>query len=89
MHTTEGDASDGAPIHQQIVRRLLASGIARGATAVRGVWGFRSEQKPPRRQLFSDRPEKVRSVGPVIVDTPAVRSRAATKSSTSSPPSTG
>jgi PII-like signaling protein len=69
VHTTEGDTYDGAPIHQQIVRRLLASGIAQGATAVRGVWGFRSERRPLGDRLF----QIVRKVPvvTVIIDTPA------------------
>jgi PII-like signaling protein len=73
VHTTEGDTYDGAPIHRQIVRRLLASRIAQGATAMRGVWGFRSEHEPHGDKLF----QIVRKVPvvTVIVDTPAVIAR--------------
>ncbi|WP_343577119.1 DUF190 domain-containing protein [Mycobacterium sp.] len=69
VHTTEGDTYDGAPIHRQIVHRLLASQIAQGATAMRGVWGFRSERRPHGDRLF----QVVRKVPvvTVIVDTPA------------------
>jgi PII-like signaling protein len=73
VHTTEGDTYDGAPIHRQIVRRLLESGIAQGATAMRGVWGFRSERRPHGDKLF----QIVRKVPvvTVIVDTPAAIAR--------------
>jgi PII-like signaling protein len=73
VHTTEGDTYDGAPIHRQIVRRLLGSGIAQGATAMRGVWGFRSERIPHGDRLF----QFVRKVPvvTVIVDTPAAIAR--------------
>jgi PII-like signaling protein len=73
VHTTEGDTYDGAPIHRQIVRRLLASRTAQGATAMRGVWGFRSERQPHGDKLF----QIVRRVPvvTVIVDTPAAIAR--------------
>ncbi|MGC1740106.1 DUF190 domain-containing protein, partial [Mycobacterium sp.] len=73
VHTTEGDTYDGVPIHRQIVRRLLASGMAQGATAMRGVWGFRSERKPHGDRFF----QMVRRVPvvTVIVDTPAAIAR--------------
>lgn len=73
VHTTEGDTYDGAPIHRQIVHRLLASKIAQGATAMRGVWGFRSERKPHGDRVF----QMVRRVPvvTVIVDTPAAIAR--------------
>lgn len=73
VHTTEGDIHDGAPIHRQIVRRLLASGTAQGATAVRGVWGFRNERKPHGDRLF----QLVRRVPvvTVVVDTSAAIAR--------------
>ncbi|GLE53078.1 DUF190 domain-containing protein [Mycobacterium montefiorense] len=68
VHTTESDSYDGAPIHRQIVHRLLASGTAQGATAIRGVWGFRSERKPHGDSLF----QFLRRVPvlTIIVDTP-------------------
>lgn len=73
VHTTEGDTCDGAPIHRQIVRQLLGSGIAQGATAIRGVWGFRSERRPHGDKLF----QIVRKVPVVtiIVDAPAAIAR--------------
>lgn len=68
VHTTESDTYDGAPIHRQIVHRLLASQTAQGATAVRGVWGFRSERKPHGDRFF----QVIRRVPvlTIVVDTP-------------------
>lgn len=73
VHTTEGDTFEGTPIHRQIVRRLLSSEIAQGATAMRGVWGFRGERKPRGDSFF----QVVRRVPvvTVIVDTPAAIAR--------------
>ncbi len=69
VHTTEGATYDGAPIHRQIVHRLLKSKTAQGATAVRGVWGFQGDHKPHGDRLI----QVVRKVPVVtiIVDTPA------------------
>lgn len=69
VHTTEGDTHDGAPIHRQLVRRLLKSQTAQGATALRGVWGFQGDDKPHGDRLL----QLVRKVPVVtiIVDTPA------------------
>ncbi len=69
VHTTEGATYDGAPIHREIVRRLLKSKIAQGATAVRGVWGFQAHNRPHGDRLV----QLVRKVPVVtiIVDAPA------------------
>lgn len=68
VHTTEGVMHDGAPIHREIVRRLLKSESAQGATAVRGIWGFQGDEKPHGDRLL----QLVRKVPVVtiIVDTP-------------------
>ncbi|MDI3313282.1 MAG: DUF190 domain-containing protein [Mycobacterium sp.] len=69
VHTTEGDTCNGAPIHREIVRRLLKSQTAQGATAVRSVWGFQGSKKPHGDRII----QLVRKVPVVtiIVDTPA------------------
>ena len=46
IYTSEGSLSDGRPVHRAIVQELRRSG-ARGATAIRGVWGFAGSR--PRR----------------------------------------
>jgi PII-like signaling protein len=46
VHTSEAALHGGAPIHRAIVRALLDSGAASGATVLRGVWGFQGDAKP-------------------------------------------
>jgi PII-like signaling protein len=68
VHTSEAAVHEGAPIHRGIVRRLLKSETAQGATALRGIWGFHGDRNPTGDRLF----QLVRSVPVVtiIVDTP-------------------
>jgi PII-like signaling protein len=49
--TSEGDLHDGQPVHRAIVGRLRRSG-ARGATALRGVWGFAGDRDPHGDRLL-------------------------------------
>ncbi len=73
VHTTEGATHDGAPIHREIVHRLLQSRSAQGATALRGIWGFQGNRKPHGDRLL----QLVRKVPVVtiIVDTPESSAR--------------
>ncbi|MCV7257161.1 DUF190 domain-containing protein [Mycobacterium shimoidei] len=52
VHTSEATGHDGAPIHRALVRHLLESGLARGATVLRGIWGFHGDHKPHGEKLF-------------------------------------
>lgn len=52
VHTSEATRHDGLPIHRALVRELLESGLARGATALRGIWGFHGAHKPHGDKLF-------------------------------------
>jgi PII-like signaling protein len=45
VYTSEGVLHDGRPVHRALVRRLRERG-ARGATALRGVWGFQGKAAP-------------------------------------------
>jgi PII-like signaling protein len=56
------------PIHRALVHRLLDSGTARGATVLRGIWGFHGDHKPHGDKLF----QLTRRVPVVtiIIDTP-------------------
>jgi PII-like signaling protein len=51
IYTSEGSLSDGRPVHRAIVQELRRSG-ARGATAIRGVWGFAGSRRPHGDRLF-------------------------------------
>lgn len=68
VHTSEATTVGGVPIHRALVHRLLDSGTARGATVLRGVWGFHGDHKPHGDKLF----QLTRRVPVVtiIIDTP-------------------
>ncbi|WP_317157543.1 DUF190 domain-containing protein [[Mycobacterium] appelbergii] len=69
IHTPEAALHDGVPIHRAIVRRLLQSGTAAGATVLRGVWGYSDRGQPHGDTLFQlGRQVPVMTV---VVDTPA------------------
>jgi PII-like signaling protein len=52
VHTSEATRHDGVPIHRALVRQLRESGMASGATALRGIWGFHGDHKPHGDKLF-------------------------------------
>lgn len=68
VHTCETAQHDGVPIHRAIVRALLQSRTAGGATVLRGVWGFSGEGKPHGDKVFQLGRQV--PVTTVVVDTP-------------------
>lgn len=68
VYTSEDARHDGAPIHRALVRRLIESSTANGATVLRGVWGFSEDQKPHGDRLFQ-LTRRV-PVTTIVVDTP-------------------
>ncbi|MGA5536166.1 DUF190 domain-containing protein [Mycolicibacterium nivoides] len=68
VHTSETAQHDGVPVHRAIVRRLLQSGTAGGATVLRAVWGFTGEGKPHGDKLFQF--GRHVPVTTIVVDTP-------------------
>jgi PII-like signaling protein len=68
VYTSEAHRHDGLPIHRALIRRLRQSDHARGATALRGIWGFHGDHSPHGDKLF----QLVRHVPvtTIIVDTP-------------------
>ncbi|MGH3636710.1 MAG: DUF190 domain-containing protein, partial [Mycobacterium sp.] len=46
VHTSEATGHGGLPIHRALVHQLLESGMARGATVLRGIWGFQGDHEP-------------------------------------------
>lgn len=73
VHTAEATHHEGLPIHRALVHRLMQSETARGATALRGIWGFYGDHKPHGDKLF----QLVRRVPvtTIIVDTPQAIAR--------------
>lgn len=68
VYTDEGITHDGLPLHRALVHRLLRSGTARGATVLRGVWGFSGDHKPHGDKVFQI--ARRVPVTTIIVDTP-------------------
>ena len=68
VHTSEATTHDGMPIHRALIRRLLESGTAHGATVLRGVWGFHGDHKPHGDKLFQL--TRRMPVVTIIIDTP-------------------
>lgn len=68
VYTAEATRHDGLPIHRALVQQLLRSGTARGATVLRGIWGFHGDHKPHGDKLFQIA-RKV-PVTTIIIDTP-------------------
>ncbi|MEB3982005.1 DUF190 domain-containing protein [Mycobacterium sp. 663a-19] len=68
VYSAEGTTHDGLPIHRALVQRLLHAEAVRGATVLRGIWGFHGDHKPHGDKLF----QLARSVpvATIIVDTP-------------------
>lgn len=69
VYTAEATRHDGLPIHRALVQRLLRSPTARGATVLRGIWGFHGDHKPHGDKLFQL--GRGVPVTTIIVDTPA------------------
>lgn len=76
VHTAEVSHDEPHPIHRAIVQQLMQSHAARGATVLRGIWGFHGDHKPHGDRLF----QLVRKVPltTTVVDTPEAISRSFT-----------
>lgn len=46
VHTSEDTRHEGRPVHRALMARLRETDHAGGATALRGLWGFRGLQRP-------------------------------------------
>lgn len=68
VHTSETAQHEGVPIHRAIVRTLLESGAAGGATVLRAVWGYSGDGKPHGDRLFQFGRQV--PVTTIVVDTP-------------------
>jgi PII-like signaling protein len=52
VYTSEATLHEGVPIHRAIVQRLFDSDAARGATVLRGIWGFHGDHEPHGDKLI-------------------------------------
>ncbi|MGI9164559.1 MAG: DUF190 domain-containing protein [Mycobacterium sp.] len=68
VQTSEDTRRNGIPIHRILVRKLLKSGSARGATVLRGVFGFTGDQKPRGDRVFQCGRQV--PVSTVVIDSP-------------------
>ena len=68
VYTSEDTLTGGVPIHRALVRRLLQSRSAAGATVLRGIWGFHGDH-PPRGDSLIQFGRRV-PVSTVVVDSP-------------------
>ncbi|MGV0809554.1 DUF190 domain-containing protein [Mycolicibacterium setense] len=68
VHTSETAHHHGVPIHRAIVRTLLESKAAGGASVLRGVWGYSDGGKPHGDKLFQLGRQV--PVTTIVVDTP-------------------
>jgi PII-like signaling protein len=68
VYTDEGIRHEGLPLHRALVQRLLRSGTARGATVLRGIWGFSGDHRPHGDKIFQI--ARRVPVTTIIVDTP-------------------
>ncbi|MEM6109899.1 DUF190 domain-containing protein [Mycobacterium sp. 050272] len=68
VYTAEATRHDTLPIHRALVHRLMRSGTARGATVLRGMWGFHGDHKPHGDRLFQV--ARRVPVTTIVVDTP-------------------
>jgi PII-like signaling protein len=67
VYTSERARHDGEPVHRALIRRLRASN-SRGATTLRGIWGFHGEL-PPHGDRFWQLGRSV-PVCTIIIDSP-------------------
>lgn len=68
IYTDESARHDGVPIHRALVQRLRQRETSRGATVLRGIWGFHGGHRPHGDRLFQL--SRGVPVVTIVVDTP-------------------
>jgi len=68
VYTSESASHHGQPIHRALIAELRKSTVARGATALRGIWGFHGNHKPHGDKFFQL--TRHVPVTTIIIDTP-------------------
>jgi PII-like signaling protein len=52
VYASESTRYRRAPLHRALIRRLRSDGLSKGATALRGIWGFHGDHDPHGDRLF-------------------------------------
>jgi PII-like signaling protein len=68
IYSSEAARYDGTPIHRALIQRLRQRTSSRGATVLRGTWGFHGDHEPHGDKLFSL--GRHVPVVTIIIDTP-------------------
>ena len=68
VYTSEAARHGGAPIHRALIRELRRRKSLRGATVLRGIWGFHGDHEPHGDKLFQWGRQV--PVVTIIIDTP-------------------
>jgi PII-like signaling protein len=68
IYSSEAAEHSGRPLHRALVRELREHSDTRGATSIRGVWGFHGEHPPHGDRLLQLRRHV--PVVTIVVDTP-------------------
>jgi PII-like signaling protein len=68
VYSSESARSDGMPIHRALIHRLRHHESSRGATVLRGIWGFHGDHAPHGDKLFQI--SRHVPVVTIIIDTP-------------------
>ena len=58
VYTSESARHNGQPIHRALIRQLRQRKSSRGATVLRGIWGFHGDHEPHGDKLFQTRPPR-------------------------------
>jgi PII-like signaling protein len=69
IYTSESARHNGMPIHRALIRQLRQRKSSRGATVLRGIWGFHGDHEP-----HGDKPFALTRhvpVATIVIDTPA------------------
>jgi PII-like signaling protein len=68
VYSSESARSNGMPIHRALIHRLRQHESSRGATVLRGIWGFHGDHAPHGDKLFQI--SRRVPVVTIIIDTP-------------------
>ena len=68
VYSSESARVDGVPIHRALIQRLRQRESSRGATVLRGIWGFHGDHEPHGDKLFTL--GRHVPVVTIIIDTP-------------------